>query len=214
MAMVYGIPLSPFVRKVLLSLDYKGVAYDITPVVPVNKPEGFEKISPLGKIPAFEDDLLTISDSSVICEYLEERYVDKPLRPKGIVERARCRWLEEYADTKLVEVTGPPIFFERVAKPGFLDQPCDEARVQEALTELVPPVFDYLEGQVKGAAFIHGDSIALSDFSITSVLINLQLSGEGVDAERWPKLAAYYDFMIEEPLVKARLASDQAMLSS
>jgi glutathione S-transferase len=205
MTTVYGVPLSPFARKVMLSLDLKGIEYDVVNVTPMNKPEGFEALSPLGKIPAFKDDLLAISDSSVICDYLEERYPDVSLRPGDLVERARSRWLEEYADTKLAEVTGPPVFFERVVKQKLLQQDCDEQRVQDAMANLIPPVFDYLEDQVPGAQFIHNvgqeASITLSDLAIVAPLINLYLAGESIDASRWPKLSAYYNFLVQQPVI-------------
>ena len=71
MSKLYGVPLSPMVRKVLLALEIKQVDHELVPVTPFMKPEGFEKISPLKKIPAWEGDKVTLADSTVICEYLE-----------------------------------------------------------------------------------------------------------------------------------------------
>ena len=165
---VYGFPVSPFVRKVLIALELKGIAYDLDPVVPMNVSEEFKKMSPLGKVPAFKDDLLTISDSSVICEYLDERYPEIYLRPKGIVERARCRWYEEYGDTRALEAFGPPLFFERVIKPKLLNEETDQDRVNDALENLIPAVLDYLESQVPGAGFFFEERLTLADIAIVS----------------------------------------------
>ena len=100
---IYGANLSPFVRKVLTVCALKELEYEHVIVMPGNFPDGYLKISPLGKIPALEDGELTISDSSVICEYLEERYPAIPTMPTDLAERARARWLEEYGDSKFVE---------------------------------------------------------------------------------------------------------------
>ena len=74
MTVLYGAPLSPFVRKTMLALAHKGVEYDQVIVSPANRTEDFFRISPLGKIPAYKDDRITLCDSTVICEYLEEKY--------------------------------------------------------------------------------------------------------------------------------------------
>ena len=129
---VHGIQLSPFARKVILALEAKGVAFTINPVTPMEKPEGFEVLSPLGKVPAFEDDQLAISDSSVICEYIDQRYPQTPLYPEDLVARARVRWFEEYSDSAVLAVIGP-IFFERLVKTALLQQTSDEARVEEVI---------------------------------------------------------------------------------
>ena len=56
------------------------------------------------RIPVLIDDSTTLADSSVICEYLDERYPQPALLPKGARFRARARWLEEFADTRMGEV--------------------------------------------------------------------------------------------------------------
>lgn len=208
---VFGIPVSPFVRKVIVALELKGIAYELDPVTPMDLPEGYEKLSPLRKIPAFEDDLLGISDSSVICEYLDERYPDIYLRPKGIVERARCRWFEEYADTAMLEAVGPPLFFEKVVKPNFLNEETDQAAVQNALENLVPPVFDYLESQVPGAEFLFEDRLTLADISIVSVYMLGMYAELSIDSATHPKLAAFVDFILQQEVFQQRLAAEKAM---
>ena len=84
-------------------------------VMPGSLPEGYLQISPLGKIPAMQDGGLKISDSSVICEYLEERYPDIPVLPSDLAQRARSRWFEEYGDTRFFEALAP-YFFEHFFK--------------------------------------------------------------------------------------------------
>ena len=210
---VYGMPVSPFVRKVLVALELKGVDYELVPVSPMNLPEDYEQLSPLRRIPAFKDDLLGVSDSSVICEYLDERYPEIYLRPKNIAERARCRWYEEYADTAMLEAFGPPLFRERVIKPLFMQQETDEAVVQNTIDNLIPPILDYLEGQVPGAAFLFEDRLTLADISIASAYILGMYAQYTVDAARYPKVAAYLDFILSQEVFQQRLEAERALMA-
>lgn len=197
---VHGVRLSPFVRKVLVVLELKGLAYEQVDVFPGMMTPEYLKISPLGKIPAFEDEGLAVSDSTVICEYLEERYPTVATMPSLPAERARARWLEEYADTRLVELCGGGIFLERVVKPAFFKQPTDEAKVQRTINELLPPVLDYLETQVPKTGFLFGD-FSRADISVVGPLINASYAAYSVDADKWPTLAAYVERVKAQPVV-------------
>src|SRR5262245_42100175 len=97
-ARIIGSYLSPYVRKVLVVLHEKGVPYEVDPIIPFFGDDRFSALSPLRRIPVLIDDQVTLCDSSVICQYLEERYPEPALYPASIADRARARWLEEYAD--------------------------------------------------------------------------------------------------------------------
>ncbi|HNN97544.1 MAG TPA: glutathione S-transferase family protein, partial [Pseudomonadota bacterium] len=71
---VIGSPLSPYVRKVLVCLDQKGISFQLDPIVPFFGDDRFGQISPLRRIPVLIDAEVTLCDSSVICQYLEDRY--------------------------------------------------------------------------------------------------------------------------------------------
>ena len=81
MKLLYARP-SPFVRKVRAYLALKGIDYALEPVNPFDPPAGYRDISPLGKIPAWRDDDVTLADSSVILLYLERRHPAPPLYPR------------------------------------------------------------------------------------------------------------------------------------
>jgi len=65
---LYGVPLSPFVRKVRLCLQEKGLDYQLETVMPFTPPDWYYAINPLGRIPALKDGDCTLADSSVICQ--------------------------------------------------------------------------------------------------------------------------------------------------
>ncbi|MCZ6831464.1 MAG: glutathione S-transferase family protein, partial [Gammaproteobacteria bacterium] len=186
---IYGANLSPFVRKVLAVCSIKGLDYEHQVVTPGSPPEGYLKISPLGKIPALEDGDLAVSDSSVICEYLEEKYPAIPVLPADPADRARARWLEEFADTRLVEAVAP-FFFENVFK-GILGmgEP-DTAKLEQLATEVIPGRLEYVESQVPAEGFLFG-TIGTADAALCSPLINAGYGGFEADASLYPNTVAF-----------------------
>jgi glutathione S-transferase len=201
MLTVHGAPASPFVRKVLVALEEKEIPYELNPVFPFGPNPEFRKISPLGKIPAITEDGRALCDSSVICAYLERRQPQPALYPSDPYEYGRALWFEEYADTAMVNVIGAKIFFPRVVGPRFMNQPTDEAAVAKAVSEDLPPLFDYLESQLTG-----------TDLAVTSQLINLSYAGVVVDGGRWSRLRGLYDATVARPSLQRRLEQDRALL--
>ena len=115
---IIGSYLSPYVRKVLVVLDLKGIPYESDPIVPFYGDERFSEISPVRRIPVLIDSHATLTDSSVICQYLEDLCPEPALYPANIVDRAHARWLEEYADSRMGEVFIWRLFNQVAIKPN------------------------------------------------------------------------------------------------
>lgn len=190
---LYGASGSPYVRKVMVAMMEKGIEFEQVSVMPFNQDQEFQKKSPLRKIPCYEDDNVTLPDSSCILAYLDKKHADKrSLYPNDATQYAECLWLEEYADTKLVEITATP-FFERFMAPKFMKRDTDEARIQKVMQEKAPAVFDYLESKVPENDFLFGQQLMAADISIATQFVNFKYGSEAIDAARWPKLAAYIE---------------------
>lgn len=212
MRKVHGVGASPFVRKVRVALAEKGLDYELEPVFPFGVGAEFRKISPLGKIPVLQEDDYYLPDSSAILDYLEAAYPEKPLFPKDPKERGRAVFLEEYADGGIATKATGAIFFQRVVGPRFMGQPTDEAVVQKAITEDVPPLLDYLEGLLQGGkSFLVGDALSIADIAVTSQFVNLAHAQYTVDQSRWPNLAAYLERMMARHSFAALIAEEKAM---
>lgn len=210
---LYGAPLSPFVRKVRLYLLEKGLDYQLEIVTPFGQPAWFRELSPLGRIPAMRDGDVTLADSSVICQYLEEKHPQlSPLFGRDAEERARVRWLEKYSDYEVAPLATFGVFRNRALKPT-MGQPCDEAAVQAALTDKLPPHFDYLEKSLGSAEYFVGERLTMADIAFTTQLINMEHGGERLDAERWPRLAAHYERITARDSVQAVVPGEQKMLA-
>lgn len=189
---VYGAPLSPFVRKLRLCLIEKGLDYELEVIMPFGQPDWYRELNPLGRIPAFSDGDVKLADSSVICQYLEERYPELPsLYGENAEQRARVRWLEKYADYELAPLCTFSVFRNRVLKAS-MGQPCDEQKVQETLQQALPSHFDYLQNTLGDAPYFLGEQLSMADLTLACQLINMEHGGETLDASRWPKLAAHY----------------------
>lgn len=189
MTVVFGAPLSPFVRKVRVALAEKNIPYELNAVFPGSDDPEFRALSPLGKVPAFRDGHVGLADSSVICAYLEKRYPTPALLPTDPAAYATALWFEEYADSKLFEVLTGGVFFERIVKGHMRGEPADEAKVAAALQQL-PAVCGYLEQQL-GAGALGGSALTLGDIAVATQFVNLQYGGEQVDAAAFPKLAQF-----------------------
>src|SRR5262247_3294885 len=87
---VIGSYLSPYVRKVLVVLLHKGIDYEIDPIVPFYGDDRFARLSPLRRIPVLLDGDVVLSDSSVICQYLEDRSPEPAIYPRDVADRARA----------------------------------------------------------------------------------------------------------------------------
>ncbi|RIX32007.1 glutathione S-transferase family protein [Sphingomonas edaphi] len=210
---IIGSFVSPYVRKVLACLELKGIDYEVDPITPFFGNEEFARLSPLRRIPVMMDGDLTLTDSTVICEYLDETHPSPPLLPADPKERARARWLDEFADTRLGDVFIWGLFYPKLVHPRVWGEPGDEARVERSLTIEIPTVLDYLEGQLVGGEFLF-ETIGLADISIASFFRNAAYAGFTVDAAQWPKTAQYVDFALHQPVFRKLLRLEQIQLST
>lgn len=78
-------------HRVRLVLAAKGVSYERVLVDPARPPEDLIDLNPYGNTPALVDRELSLYDTAVICEYLDERYPHPPLMPIDPLSRARLR---------------------------------------------------------------------------------------------------------------------------
>jgi glutathione S-transferase len=210
MIKVHGVHGSPFVRKVLIGLQIKGIEYEQVPQMPFARDEEYQKINPLGKIPTLVDGDLTLCDSKVICRYLEAAYPESPIYPAGTQERATADWYEELGGSTLSEL-GAGIFFQRFMRPMAFKQDPDEELVAKIIDKQLPPILDYIETQVPAEGFLFGD-FTMADLSLVSPLVNAGYAGYEIDAGRWPKFAAFAERVKAHPEVKSILDAEAKAL--
>ncbi|MBI1816413.1 MAG: glutathione S-transferase family protein [Deltaproteobacteria bacterium] len=208
---IIGTYISPYVRKVLVCLDLKGIAYQIDPIIPFMGDQRFSQLSPVRRIPVLRDDRVVLADSSVICQYLEDRYPRPALYPADIADRARARWFEEFADTRMGEVFIWRLFNQVAINPFIWGEKTDKEALQKTLTDEIPRVLDYLEAELPRDGFLFG-SVSIADISIAVFFRNAAFAHFSVDPTRWPTTAAFVERVLRlDSFAKLKPLEDRMM---
>lgn len=207
---LYGAPVSPFVRKVLAFAAEKGVALELVPIGLGDQNPDFLACSPFRKMPGFTDGDFSISDSTAIVTYIDAKHPETPLIPADPANRARAVWFDEFADTILTSAAGP-IFFNRIVSPKFVGKPGDDAAAAKGEADMVP-VCDYLEGVIRPSGHLVGDSLTLADIAVASPFVNAAHAGFVPDAAAYPKLTAYLAAMHARPSFADWIRRERKML--
>ena len=185
---LYGFPLSPFVRKVMVAAREKGLEYELVPANPSQPSEEFLKVSPFSKIPALSDGDFCLADSTAIVTYLEAKHPEPPLLPAEPKARGRAIWFEEVADTVFIPA-GAPIVLNRFLRPRIFGTEGDEAAAIDA-EEAVKRPLAYLDGAVSDG-WLAGE-FTVGDIAVASVIRTLGYAGWQLDEAAYPRLAAWY----------------------
>src|SRR6185503_18947805 len=137
----------------------KGLEYELVSV-PFSRANGYQPkhpdvlaVNPKGQVPVLVDGDLSLFDSTIILEYLEDRYPTPALYTAEPAERARCRQLEAAADEILF-----PRVFELIGEVFYKASPAerDEARVAKAYAGIAAH-FDGLEERLGKRSYLCGD---------------------------------------------------------
>ncbi len=212
MLKLYGALLSPFVRKVRIVLAEKKVDYELVAQSPFEKSAEFLKKSPLGRIPALDDEQgRSLADSSIIAEYLEERFPEPALLPRDPYERARVRWFDEYADGGMAPTLTGKIFFQRIVNAKLMNNQPNEGVIANGIDELAR-FFGYLEEEIDGNEYLVGNRFSLADISVACQLINLRHAHIAIDAAQYPTLSAWFTRVTSRPSIAALIEQDQGFL--
>jgi glutathione S-transferase len=164
MIKLYDYPQCPFCRKVRIVLAEKGIKYERI-FVDLRKKEqkrlDFLKLNPYGKVPVIEDNGVVIYESSVINEYLDERYPTPPLMPSDPGGKASVRILLDFCESHF-HFPWFSIYREVTFKPEIeRNIESIERNKNEINTHLYR-----LESQLEGKEYLAG-SYSLADVAFT-----------------------------------------------
>jgi len=211
--LIIGSYVSPYVRKVTVALDIKGVAFEIDPIVPFYGNEEFTRLSPLRRIPVLVDGDLVLNDSTVIAEYIDEAYPDPPLMPRSPADRAFARWIEEYADSRLGDLIIWRLFYRRVVAPRVHKLAPDEAALASVTEEELPAALDWLEAHAPADGFLF-DHVCTADISVAAMFRNARLAGWEIDPARWPRTAAWVARVWDVPAFAHSIALETILMTT
>lgn len=213
---LWGIGVSPYVRKVQVALEEKKLAYEHEQILPkaillATKqavPCAFQKVSPLGKIPAIQIGSHCVADSAVICQFLDKKYpANTKLYPENPESYARALWFENYADNIFSEIVHKKIFVEAVVKPKIFGTIPPTEVIEQVITQELPAYLDYLAQEVSQHEWLAGDEFSTADIAITTHFISLERSGFTLDKHRWGNLHTYTEKVLARDSFKKVLAA-------
>jgi glutathione S-transferase len=173
---LYDHPLSPYAQKVRIMLREKGVAFDARIPDGLGSGDGgdYALHNPRLEVPALVVGSMTIYDSSVILEYLEDRFPDPALRPADPLRCAQCRMIEEVCDTHFEAINwglGELRFFGR--GNGIAE---DLRRVAAKETAIL---HRWLERLIHANGWLSGDAYGWADLVAVPYVTMSQIFGVG-----------------------------------
>jgi glutathione S-transferase len=195
----WGTLRSTHASKTKVVLEEKCIPYRIENLPPGHlwkKPAEMVARHPLGKVPYIEDGELTIYDSTVIGEYLEERYSWPHLMPPGdAIARAKIRMIEQFADEALLVGNLPPIWMPYWSEPDKRDSERME-KGREGLRSRDLPYIDKLLTEAPAGGYICGD-FSIADVSI--MVLAMVLEVDGMPSDKFPRVERYLEFLRVRP---------------
>jgi len=206
---LYSGPLSLFSRKVEIALREKGLQFE-REMVPFSQAAGYAPkhpavlaANPKGQVPVLVDGDLTLFDSTLIVEYLEDAYPEPPLLPGDPGERARCR---------LLELTADEVLLPRIARLMYRTEPADpdpavqRAREEDGHQAEAEILADYgaLDARLADRDYFFGRFSAADIAVFMDMLFAKRLGAPKLDA--FSNLSAWYDRVAARPSVTVAAA--------
>ena len=182
--------LCPFVQRSVITLEQKGIDYEITYIDLMNKPDWFMEISPLGKVPVvrYGDDVLF--ESAIINEFLDE-VTPNSLMPNSPLAKAKDRAWIEYSSQILMDQY-------QLTIASTLE---DLTRHTESLSAKL----ERLEIQVSDGEFFNKGGMSLVDTAIAPLFTRFEIITRQFEhnfLKKFPKLSALGDRLLALDAVK------------
>ncbi len=209
MLSVYEHPLSPYAQKVKISLREKGIPFEL------KYPEGigagtsggeFASANPRAEVPVLIDGETRLFDSTIILEYIEDKWPEPAMLPSTPAERARVRMIEEIMDTHFEAITwglGEVGWFKRAS--GELAKTLVSNAVLQAQGH-----YPWLEEQLGDRPWFNGEAFGWGDLCVAPFVGGALPSGSDFAPPAGSKLAAWLDRCFARPSVAQTIAESRA----
>lgn len=195
----YQFPMSPFSQKGLIALLEKDIAHEVRDVMLFN-PEHVAELKthhPLGKVPLLVDGERAIPESSIIVEYLDQKFPAIPLLPSNPEDALNVRLLDRWIDNYVSEAA-ITIFFQSLKPEAQRDQSRADKAQQQLSTS-----YQHLENRLSeadpGNLVLVGDTLSLADIALIPAL---RLAKGIVGIDDYPLLNQYLETHLERASLK------------
>ena len=189
MLRLYHFALSPFSRKVRLSLAEKRIEVELVEERYWEQSVDFLRRNPAGMVPILRLDGKNYTESTAICEYLEDLYPAPELLPKDKAEKYEVRRLVNWFDDKFYSEVTKKLLNERVIKKISGEGFPDSKNVKQG-AKRIKYHLDYMAWLLERRRWLAGDVMTLADFSAAAQLSCLDYISD-VD---WNRSAAVKDW--------------------
>lgn len=190
-------PLSPYAQKIRILLREKGLPFDYLTPDAIGAADGpaLSALNPRAEVPSLTHEGVTIFDSTIILEYLEERFPEPAMMPGRPVDRARMRMIEEVCDTHYEAINwglGEVRFFKR---GGETLGPVLRAKAEEQTAHL----HAWLDAQLDDHEWLTGERFGWGDLSALPYVTMSSMFG--IEPPKGSKLEAWLARSRERPSV-------------
>ncbi len=204
MLRLYHVPLSPFCRKVRLTLAEKKIECELVEERYWEPSTDFLRRNPAGKVPVLRMDGRNMPESQAICEYLDEQHPEPRLIPADARARYETRRLCAWFDDKFHHEVTANLLYERVNKKlqgrGYPD-----SRGIKAGTAAIKFHLDYMDWLLDQRRWLAGDAMTLADFAAAAHLSALDYISD-VDWDRSQNVRDWYAKIKSRPAFRPLLA--------
>jgi len=194
MIKLYSDPHCPNSHRTRIVLAEKELPVDTEELESDNLPADFVKINPYGKLPTVIDRDIVFFESSVVNEYLDERYPHPPLKPGSPAERAQMRLAVLQLERELY----------------VLYEECQNGRKKKEAVKKLDVYFDSMNAYLGRTEYFIGEQYTLADVTLAPIL--WRLPSVGVDTSKWTHLEAYMDRLFERSAFERSLSEHEQML--
>ena len=228
MLKLYNASVSTCSQKARICLHEKGLEFeeirmDLGKAKDQLKPE-YLRLNPNGVVPTLVDGDDVVTDSSVICEYLDEKYPEPRLSPDNVAQRAKMRaWMRYLEEVPTAAVRVPsynmgfvtrfaglddeqfraqqsdirPLrkhFYRRMTRHGF--KPADV----EAAVEQIDSTCARMEKALEAGPWLMGQQYTIADIVVTPSIDRMaDLGYASIWQEKYPRMTAWYDRIRSRP---------------
>ena len=179
--LLYEHPLSSYAQKVKIALREKGLDFDVeTPAALGSGNAGgtFAAASPRNEVPTLIDGEARIFDSTIILEYLEDKFPSPPLLPRDPVARANARMIEDVCDN-LYEAVNWGLSEIRWFKRAEGEQ---AEKMKATAARQTAELQAWLTERLGSSPWFNGDAFGWADLSVAPYLNRSFFYGLGTPA--------------------------------